>query len=695
MARRLRSMAARVDTGFRYANAARVAAMEARTPPPQPSSRLVYEARLARERLYAGQTAPAIRTFEGVLREAEDRKLLSPRNRVVIHDLLATAYFRLGQERNCLSGVGTPACLVPTPPDGIHRDPSGDRSAAVEFRKVLEAEPDNLGARWLLNLSAMMSGAYPGSVPPRWRIPQAAFASEYPLPRFPDAAPATGLDVLGHAGGVVLDDLDGDGDLDVMVSSWLLGDPLRFFRNEGDGTFRERTSEAGLTGLTGGLNLVQADYDNDGDLDVLVLRGGWLSEGEPNSLLRNEGNGRFSDVTAEAGLLQPIYPTQTAAWADFDGDGWVDLFVGNESSPGRIRPAQLFHNERDGTFADVAAQDGAAVTGLIKGVVWGDYDDDDRPDLYISRRGQPNLLLHNEGPGPGGRWSFREVGKEAGVGDPIDSFTTWFWDYDNDGRLDLFVSGYRSHYGDVAAEYLGLPHRSEFPRLYRNEGDGSFLDVTAQAQLNRILFTMGGNFGDLDGDGWLDFYVGTGDMDFQALMPNRMFRNDEGRRFQEVTSAGGFGHVQKGHGVAFGDVDGDGDQDVYAVMGGALEGDLARNVLFRNPGAGHAWITLRLEGTRSNRAAIGARVRVSVETPGAAREVYRTVGSGGSFGAGSLELNIGLGAACAIRAVEIRWPVPGETSRFRGLSPNRVYRLREGDDTAHPSGPGGAAPPDC
>jgi hypothetical protein len=301
----------------------------------------------------------------------------------------------------------------------------------------------------------MTLGEHPDQVPERWRIPAEAFPTDYDITRLPDVAPRLGLDVMGQAGGSVMDDFDGDGDLDIMASSRGLRDQLRYFRNDGDGTFTDRTMEAGLDGMVSGLNLVHADYDNDGWLDLLVLRGGWVPEGHPNSLLRNNGDGTFTDVTEEAGLLAPS-PTQTAAWGDFDNDGWVDLFIGAETTQGTTYPCQLFHNNGDGTFTEGAVAAGVAVVGFVKGVVWGDYDNDGRLDLFVTRLqpDQPNRLFHNEGPGEDGTWSFRDAAAEAGVEGPPVSFPTWFFDYDNDGWLDLFVAGFSGTLGDVALVYL-------------------------------------------------------------------------------------------------------------------------------------------------------------------------------------------------------------------------------------------------
>jgi hypothetical protein len=196
------------------------------------------------------------------------------------------------------------------------------------------------------------------------------------------------------------------------------------------------------------------------------------------------------------------------------------------------------------------------------------------------------------------------------------------------------------------------------------------------------MHTMGCNFGDLDNDGWLDFYVGTGDPDLATVVPNRMFHNDGGRRFQEVTTSGGFGQLQKGHGIAFGDINNDGTQDIYSVVGGAVEGDDYHHQLFANPGHGNNWLKLKLEGTRTNRAAIGARIRVVVQSGDGERSIHRTVGSGGSFGASPMRQEIGLGKATLVKRVEIFWPVTGTTQVVTGLEINRFYHVREGSSAA-------------
>ncbi len=685
MVERLDSVADAADSSYMlYFSDKRVSAVQSNPPPPGLLNRLQYESVLAGELMSEGQVDASIATYDTVRTLIEQNRSRVPAKPARdLLELLAAAHLRRDYLEKCVDAHDVEPCTLPIV--GGTDDAQGDSRAAIGlYRQILSEAPEDLRSEWLMNLAFMNVGQYPEGVPKRFRIPSSAFTPEYDIGRFRDVAPALGIDVKGRAGAAIVDDFDGDGYLDILTTSWGTRDPMSYFHNNGDGTFTDWTKRAGLEGITGGLQAVQADYDNDGYPDVLVLRGAWLRPGMPNSLLHNRGDGTFEDVTERAGLLD-ARSTQTAAWGDFDNDGKLDLFIGNESTPGKnIDPAQLFHNNGDGTFTDVAREAGAAVVGFIKGVAAGDYDNDGRLDLYISRMGQTNVLLHNDGPDAHGIPHFTDVTAKAGVGEPVQSFPTWFWDYDNDGLLDLFVSGYHADQNEVAREYLGRPIQSGTPRLYRNRGDGTFEDVTKNVGLERVLQTMGSNFGDLDNDGYPDFYVGTGDPDTRSVMPSRMFRNDGGQRFQEVTTSGGFGVLAKGHGVAFADLDNDGDQDVYETLGGAYRGDPFRNVLFLNPGHGHHWITLRPIGVRSNRSGIGTRIRVDVDTPEGTRSIYVTVGSGGSFGDNSLQQEIGLGDATAIRKIEVWWPASGRRDVYKGIAPDRIYDAREGSAQLQP-----------
>ncbi len=689
MAERLREIAAKVNPlGNPFLSRERVAALEAlmaRNPGQSNLAKVQFD--LGAELLNAGRNADALARFRLVeaLGRAEGR--IDARDEVNVWLNQALCHLRDAEFQNCLSNHNADSCLLPLRGGGIHSWTDGSRRAIGVLTNLLAAHGDSLAARWLLNVAKMTVGEYPDGLPEAWRIPPAAFRSEYDLPRFVDVAGPAGLAFRELSGGSVAEDFDRDGWIDLMITSIGLGDQMHYLHNQGDGRFEDRTRAAGLTGLVGGLNLISADYNNDGFVDVLVLRGGWMKdEGAfPKSLLRNNGNGTFSDVTEAAGVLS-FHPTQTGVWLDFDGDGWLDFFIGNESSPGggRSHPCELFHNNRDGTFTEMAAAAGVAARSYVKGVTAGDFNNDGRPDLYLSVKGRRNLLYRNDGPAEGnpGGWKFTEVGASAGVQLPLESFPTWFFDYDNDGWEDLFVAGYHIRdVGDVAADYLGLPGQGEKSRLYRNLGNGRFEDVSRQVHLDRVLLAMGCNFGDLDNDGWLDFYLGTGDPDLLTIIPNRMFRNAEGRLFQDVTTSGGFGNLQKGHGISFADFDNDGDQDVHENMGGAVSSDTYPNLLYLNPGNRNHWIKLQLVGVRANRSAIGARLKITASgasPPSGHRTICRTVNTGASFGGNPLRQEIGLGQCTNIISVEIRWPGSGTVQSLSGLAVDAGYRVTEG-----------------
>jgi hypothetical protein len=587
---------------------------------------------------------------------------------------------RFGETQNCCLRHNGDSCLLPIRGGGIHTKTEGSRGAVRYFTEALRtARPDSRNyyeALWLLNIAYMTLGEYPDKVPQEYLIPKERFLSQESFPRFPNVAAKVGLDRFAAAGGVIADDFDNDDDIDVMVSAMHPGEQLMYHENLGDGTFRDRTEAAGLIGITGGLNIIQADYNNDGWVDVLVPRGGWLGDQgvHPKSLLRNNGDGTFTDVTYDAGLGEVDYPSQTAAWGDYDLDGDLDLYVGNEAIGRLSSPSQLFRNNGDGTFTDVAQQAGVTNDRFAKAVLWGDYDNDRWPDIFISNLDGLERLYRNNGNG-----TFVDVAVDCGVAGTERTFPAWFWDFNNDGNLDIFLTSYEGATDQVAKFYLGVAYERGVPHLFRGEGNGRFVSVGWEMGLREPMLPMGCNFGDLDNDGWLDCYIGTGDPSYAQLVPNKMYRNVEGKKFSDVSEAGGFSSLQKGHGVAFADLDGDGDQDVFEQMGGAVPGDKYYSALYENPGFGNSWVAIRLIGTESNRSAIGTRIRIDFQDGPQSRSVYRWVGSGGSFGANPLRQSIGLGKATKIDRVEIYWPKTDKTQEFHELEPGKLYRITEGE----------------
>ena len=597
---------------------------------------------------------------------------------------LGMAYMRQAETENCCARSTPESCILPLKGQAIHTKTEGANKAIPCFELVIANNPANdywhLSARWLLNIAHMTLGTWPGSVEEKLRMPIEALQSQCPMPHFENVAEKTGLDMFAMLGGVIVDDFDGDDDLDVLLSLWSADGAMRYFRNDANGKFSERTEEANLTGITSGINMFQADYDNDGDLDVVILRGAWLYNNgrHPNSLLKNRGDGTFVDAAFAAGFGNTAFPSSQADWADIDNDGDLDLYIGNESTPKIHAPCHLFRNEGDGTFVDIAEEAGVENLGYTKGVSFGDYDGDGLADLFVSNLASENRLYHNLGDN-----RFENVAPKLKMEEPIASFPTWFWDYDNDGKLDLFVAAYSTGVGHVAAHHLGTKVANsnyDYMKLWHGDGQGGFTNVAKEMGLDYPALPMGANFGDLDNDGWLDFYLGTGDPYYYNLMPNLMYKNMGGNRFADVSMAGGFAHLQKGHGVSFADLDSDGDLDIYSVMGGAYVGDPAYNTLFENPGFNNHWLCVQLVGIASNRSGIGARIHAVIDEDGKTRSIYRHVNSGGSFGANPLRQTIGLGKATKIERLEVYWPRTGKTQTFTNVTPDRMVRITEGQD---------------
>lgn len=577
---------------------------------------------------------------------------------------------RQGENENCILCRGESSCILPINEAARHTNPEGSRLAIRHFTEYLEQFPDDLEVRWLLNLAYLTLGEDPVQLAPRFGIPLNHYVdSEFDIGRFRDIGHLVGVNRLNQSGGAIMDDFNQDGLLDLVVTTFDPTGQMAFFRNLGDGKFAEQTDEAGLTGQFGGLNCLQTDYNNDGRLDIFIVRGAWVQHPMLPTLLRNEGDARFTDVTEESGLFDPVNSI-AAAWADYDNDGWLDLFLCCERQSSR-----LYRNLRNGRFEEVGFKAGVCSSDQIgcKGAAWIDYDNDGYLDLfqnYLLPDSGPKLF-HNNRDG-----TFTNVTTSVGIEGPVLGFSCWAWDFDNDGWQDLYASCYDRSLRGVIQGLIGEPHANRTGRLYRNLQGKGFADVTSAAGLDQVYVAMGSNFADFDNDGFLDIYLGTGDPNIEMLIPNRMLKNIGGKRFADISAKSGTGHLQKGHGVACGDWDRDGNVDLFIEMGGAINGDKYHNVLFQNPGHAHAWLTVKLVGEKSNRAAIGARIKIITagEVP---QTIYRTVSTGSSFGANPLQQTIGLGKAEKISTVEVWWPSSQTTQVFRDITVNQAIQITE------------------
>ena len=617
---------------------------------------------------------------------------------------LGVAHLRAGEIESCLTRPNEESCIFPLHGTGIWTNLEPARQAERYLREALAASPGDAGLRWLLGLSQGVMGTYPDGIAEEDLIPALTMSGETTeVPHFRNLAVALGVEEDDLAGSVAVDDFDGDGFLDIITISYDPNDHVRYFHADGQGGYEDWSERTGLKGQSGGLNLTHADYNNDGRLDLLILRGAWyLNSGyQRNSLLRQEEDGTFTDVTEQAGLASE-HPTLAAAWADIDLDGDLDLYLGNE----RIRtmskgkgaseakqgiaarkdhaPSELYLNNGDGTFTDIAEQAGVQNWRFTRGTSFGDYNNDGYPDLVVSNLSTANRLYRNNGDN-----TFTDVAETPALEmlqNPKRAFGSWWLDANNDGHLDLFVVGYplTDRVNDVIADRYGEERgaRVDPCALYINDGNGGFRDGTEAWNLDRVHLVMGANIGDVDSDGWMDMYLGTGAPSLEIMVPNMLFLNDGGEKFLDATTASGLGHLHQGHGISLADLDNDGDLDTYAQFGGWYCDSHSQNALFLNEGnGGNHSLTLQLRGTKANHFGLGARIRAVVEEEGVRREIHLVHGGTGSFGSNPMEQHLGLGASTQVLELEIRWPHRDSTPQtFRNLPVDKTLRITEGEE---------------
>ncbi|MFN9626675.1 MAG: CRTAC1 family protein [Planctomycetota bacterium] len=666
---------------FRIAVRSSIASLDQILSDPNLSSDEIASSRYSRSTFHNYDGDP-IKAYEDLCKAREYME----KNPRIAKDFLYTIIYnqgitamRRGENENCIACRGESSCILPISKSAVHQNPEGSRIAIKHFMEYLEKFPDDGEVRWLLNVAYMTLDEHPQKVPSIYLIDIDRYAhEEHGIGRFRDIGEAVGLNRFNQAGGAIMDDFDGDGRLDVVISSFDPTQIMGVYRNENLQKFLDVTVAAGVSNQLGGLNCVQTDYNNDGWLDVFIVRGAWLTPtlAMRPSLLRNNVNMTFTDVTTQAGLGDALNSI-SATWADFDRDGGLDVFVCSDQQSNR-----LYRNKHDGTFENVAVQAGVAGgEGMVcKGAAWIDIENDGWPDLFMNHLSRVGAQLwKNRRDG-----TFENVTRALGIDGPQMGFSCWAWDFNNDGWQDIFATNYSRSVGACVQGMIGQEHTEAKSCLYLNQEGKRFINVTKDAGLEGVYITMGSNFADFDNDGWLDFYLGTGDPNLGTLVPNRMFRNLGGKRFVDITASSGTGNLQKGHGVACGDWDRNGSIDLFIEMGGAVNGDKYHNILFQNPGNQNSWTSLKLIGKSSNIVAIGAKIKIHTDDPNLPY-VFRHVTSGSSFGANPLEQTIGLGKATTILGIEIQWPMPADaqdipsTEKIDGPIPlGKTLRIEEG-----------------
>jgi hypothetical protein len=516
-----------------------------------------------------------------------------------------------------------------------------------------------------------------------------------------------------NGAGVAFFDADGDGWVDALVlngtrlregtrqeETWPAGKaPVsQLYRNQRDGTFRDVTAESGLGKKTGWASSVcVGDFNNDGRLDLYVTYFG------QNTLYANLGGGRFEDVTAKAKLAtEGVRWGSGCSFLDYDRDGRLDLFVANYLSfdlDNAAEPGQgqnclwkgipvncgpkglptdtnlLYHNEGDDAFADVSEKSGVAkVTGRYSMTASAaDLDGDGWTDIYVASDSTAAILYRNNKDG-----TFTDVAVPSGVA------------YDEDGRAQAGMGlGLGDYDGDGLLDLLKTHFADDIPALYRNLGKGQFEDVAVSAGLgvmNRYV-EWGAGLVDLDNDGFPDVVYATGNVypeieahfaQYPHRGPKIVFRNMGGSRFEDVTAQSGPGATtpRSSRGVAFGDYDNDGDVDAL-VMNMNEPPSLLRN----DYSGGNGWIEVELEGTKSNRSALGATV---VVTAGGRRQARAVLSQASYYSHDDLRLHFGLGTAAKADAIEVRWP-SGLVETWKAVAGRRIVTIREGEGKAEAS----------
>ncbi len=491
--------------------------------------------------------------------------------------------------------------------------------------------------------------------------------------------------------GLALFDYDNDGDIDIY---FLNGKPLKgakanaspknvLYRNEGNWKFTDVTEQAGVGDTEYGLGVVVGDYDNDGDQDI------YLNNYGPNVLYRNNGDGSFTDVTKQAGVVNGFRTGAGACFLDMDKDGDLDLYVSNyidfsydkhvtttaSGFPIYVGPNfypsvpdTLYRNNGDGTFTDVSESSGIAKRKSYgMGMVCGDYDNDGDTDIYVANDGEGNFLFENDSTG-----KFEDAGLFAGVaydihGDEQGSMGAVFADYDNDGRLDIYVTSYQT----------------QLATLYRNLGDGLFEDVTRLTGAGSGTVpnvTWGNGFVDFDNDGDRDIFIACGhlldnidlfDDSSSYCETNILLMNTGDGNFVNVSENSGDGMKVKlsSRGAGFDDLDNDGDVDVV-VLNSRREPTVLRN---DSPSKGH-WLQVCLRGVKTNRDGVGARVKVTAKDLNLIDEVHSGQGYQSHYGT---RLYFGLGANDKVERLEVRW-IGGGVDVFKDIAADQLLIITEG-----------------
>ena len=641
----------------------------------EPEKRLFLQLKLIDELTRCNKNEEALALIEQVALGLEENGSSSNRERVTrnLNFFRALALFRIDERTCCYDNFQPHSCVFPIIEEGYLFSTDNIRKANEIWGGILAKEPWDYRSKWMFNLSSHLIGQ---DTERRLRSVFNRKKRDGTTPldiETSNVSKKFNLNCEGLAGGVIVEDFDQNGLPDIFRTSWYFNHNCQLFLQTERGRFVEQTVQFELQGEVGGLNCVSTDYNNDGYMDIFVLRGGWLDGLGllPNSLLKNVNGERFENVSFETGLTG-AYPSHSAVWADFNNDGWLDVVIGNESRNGEF-PSEIYLNQAGSAFIEQSNALGLNVNAFVKGLSATDYDNDGDVDLFYSIFGGDNQLIKNL-LAETGELGFENVSSVANVTRPRHSFSCMFFDYNNDGYEDLFVGGYgSSSVSEACRAYLGLSVKSGISVMYKNLGNGMFRDVTESVGLKNILNVMGLNRGDLNSDGYDDIYIGTGSPSFSNLIPNRLFMNLGGTNFVEKTNESRTGSLQKGHGISFADLDKDGDLEIYAALGGWYTGDNFKDFIF-STNNDFKGLDISLSGSASNTTGIGAKLEAVFDD----RTIFRQLFNSSSFGNNPLSVYLGLAHSSELMSVKVYWPSGATTETNLVDFSGQTLHLKEG-----------------
>ncbi|HHT9136342.1 MAG TPA: CRTAC1 family protein [Candidatus Wunengus sp. YC60] len=484
--------------------------------------------------------------------------------------------------------------------------------------------------------------------------PTMAFAQT--VTTFTDVTVTASVGNTARGMGAAWGDYNNDGLLDVYVSNYK--DENILYKNNGDGTFYDDTDAANVGNTDASTDIAWGDYNNDGFLDLFLVNDVAPGYGAKKVLYKNNGDGTFANVAKTAGIENTAFG-MGVAWADYDNDGYLDVYVTNNAHAMICdgQPNKLFRNKKDGTFEDITDAAGVGDLGNGMGVAWCDYDNDGYQDFYVLNfdnsnfsppENTPSILYKNNGDG-----TFTRVTDSAGAKNSLGGFGVAWGDYNNDGYMDVFIANLK----DILASAKNV--------LFKNNGNGTFSDVTDTAGVGDEEESTEVTWVDYDNDGDLDLHVVNGGIG--ASQACVLYRNNGDETFTDVVGEASIRYVGHAEGASWGDYDNDGDMDLYLVNYGEP------NVLYQNNGNDNHWIIIKPVGTISNKAGIGARIKVTTGTKTQIREVD---GGSGFCSQDSLWVHFGLGSAETIDTLEIKWP-GGKVQTLFNESTNKILEIKE------------------